>query len=284
MSCPTPEELLRGSHELLEGDAHARQTEHVAACDRCRRLVATWQAIATATPATLAGSLARGPQCIDERVLIDYLAGRVDGHERGRLVRHIADCRHCLGQLAEAVVGFGQPLPAVAPADADAVRAARRLAGRPLATAPSRAPDPTRLSWLTASVAAAALVVLVAGGLFRAPTPGGPDETLRRSTTATPSVPELTAPYEGQRLRRDELTLRWHGVSGARRYAVSLLDERGELLWDSVVATSEVRVPEAITLAPGARYFVWVSAELESGRRIRSRSVAFELVASRPPP
>ena len=274
VNCPDPVALLRA---WSEGDADPTLRRHVVDCRYCQKLQSRWTALARATPATVTGALGAGVDCPDEGTLVDYVGARLSDREASRLRTHVAACRHCLGQLAEVVVGLDQPLPAVAPEDAAAVQAAHRLAN-PVDRTSGR-------SWLApAAAAAAALVVVLFVGRFRdagehpGALPVATQSPVRQALTPMFDEPALTAPLEGQHLTRSQVVLRWQPVANTERYRATLLDASGNVVWEVVTTTTRVALPAETRLDFG-RHFVWVEAELVSGRIRRSPSVEFELLA-----
>ena len=283
MSCLTPESLITSWSGLLTEQEMREQVGHLAGCPRCRHMEKNLRTILSLLPHAWKGQpLGSTEACVSETELVEYLGDRADRDENSRLESHVSGCRHCLGQLAEILVAWGQPLPAIED-EWQAVTAKALLIpdrvgaeeGRPVEWLP-------RLRWAV-SVAA----VLVLAVLWHQHTPGPPVERteeaapaqVRQAPAVQPALPGLLWPQEGQRISRGDLDLRWQAMAGARHYEVTLLNHRGDVLWEATAQGTSMRVATDLTLVAGERYFVWVTARLENGRTVRSPSVAFELVA-----
>lgn len=78
---------------------------------------------------------------------------------------------------------------------------------------------------------------------------------------------------------REELEIRWQAVPGAHLYQVTILDRRGDVVWEEQAEGDRVSVPGDVNLQAGERYFVWVMATVQGQGTVRSHSVAFEIRA-----
>lgn len=113
------------------------------------------------------------------------------------------------------------------------------------------------------------------------PTPQ-PETQLRNATRATPYSLRVLWPQEGEQVARQELEIQWQAVPGAHLYEVTILNHRGDVVWEAQTQTTRIRVPDDVKMQPGERHFVWVQAREPGQGPARSPSVAFEIRASAP--
>jgi hypothetical protein len=101
---------------------------------------------------------------------------------------------------------------------------------------------------------------------------------LRAPARLMPPSPDLIFPQEGQRVARASLIFRWQAVRKAEGYEVSLLNRRGDVVWEAKVKGLSIRLPADVVLHPGEPYFAWVIAYRDGESPLRSPSVAFEVL------
>lgn len=104
-----------------------------------------------------------------------------------------------------------------------------------------------------------------------------PETHVRNATGLSPSSLRVLWPREGERVDRPGLEIRWQAVPGARLYNVTLLNHKGDLVWEGQAQGDSLRVPDDLSLLPGERYFVWVTTHIQDNETVRSPSVAFEV-------
>ena len=235
----------------------------------------------------------RGWRCPDETELAAFLEGKLAGKAKGRMVHHLADCSHCLAQVAELSRLQTEELPVEVPAALLArarglAETAQPGAGRPL------------VRW-GAIAAAAACVALVVATTYRqstsppvlSPTPAaGPRETIssplatppqaepRRTVRNLPNrapVPRLLYPREGSTVAPGGIEFRWQDVPGALYYDVRVVTETGDVVWEGRAEKAEASLPSDVRLTGGQRFFVRVRAWLGEGKTVTSRVVSFRV-------
>lgn len=216
------------------------------------------------------GSARRRRGCPDEEVLAALVDVRLDGERRRRLGEHLADCRHCLGQVG-ILTRLARPGAEAQPA----------VPASWLEAAAHRRPGTRRLSWSWAAAAAALLAVAL--GLAWRPglAPGGaaPGPRVRAESPAAVASggPAIVHPVEGATLGPRAPAVRWTPVAGALSYRVRLTGADGTILWQTETTGTEAAAPPSLVLAGGGPYFAWVQARLPDGRMLSSRAVAFRV-------
>lgn len=214
--------------------------------------------------------------CLDEAALAALVDGGLPPAERADLEAHLADCEWCVRRLAllTSLAGeevAGEPLP----------EGARRVARSPLG-APSHRHGSAR--W----AAAAAVIALLSAGLgwqlsemrhSRGEVPGAPTPQVRGSQRVVDEHTgiDLLAPV-GSTLSLDaERLIQWSAVPESLSYTVTLTAADGTPLWEEESRTTEIRLPNAVALDPGATYYLQVRAHLPDGRTLRSGHIELEL-------
>lgn len=131
--------------------------------------------------------------------------------------------------------------------------------------------------WRTATLilAAAAVVAVVAVPVTR--------DLLRSDTSGIvrdgAGEAVLLGPPE-QATVENSRTFRWHGVSGARVYALEILTSSGTLVFTTRTADTTVTLPSDVRLAPGVEHQWWITAEMSDGTQ---RPSAFRRLLVRAP-
>jgi hypothetical protein len=142
------------------------------------------------------------------------------------------------------------------------------------ALAPAAAPARRGLAVPQWAMALAASVV-VAAGLTLLLRPGVTVDEGRPPGAVYRAVgPAVVSPSGDQ--AAVPATLRWTAVDGAARYAVTVTEVDGTVVWQSVAAAAEVPMPEVVRAAAlPARTLVWqVEAQDAEGRRIGEAAAA----------
>ena len=106
---------------------------------------------------------------------------------------------------------------------------------------------------------------------------GGDPSTQVRSTSNGNMMPNILAPVEGAELPRADLVIQWVPLKDATQYEVTLLNDAGDVVWETRVEGLSASVPDSVSLIDGERYFVWVSALVDDRQPVRSPSVAFTI-------
>jgi hypothetical protein len=205
-------------------------------------------------------------------------AGELTPEERRRLDEHASRCPACAAERDLARLFDAAPdAAAVSPADVDFVVARLaeaspvRPAGRVVRFPAAGSAGSRRLPAQAWKLAAALILVLGGGLLFR---------------LANPSAPPLPAPEVGGTLRGGELEavspvgdvgeipaeLRWNPRPGARSYRVRLLAVDDTVLWETTVPAPPARLPaEILGRLHRAVAYVWTVEALDaSGARLAS--------------
>ncbi|UCG76441.1 MAG: zf-HC2 domain-containing protein [Gemmatimonadota bacterium] len=125
------------------------------------------------------------------------------------------------------------------------------------------------------AVAAAAAVWLVVAYPQGAANTQGTDVHRAPSGSDVSTVTVAPAPLSpvGPTTRPTDLV--WSRVLGADRYRASLLDSAGDLMWESETVDTTARLPSALKLTPGDRYFWKVDARVDFDRWLKSDVVEF---------
>jgi anti-sigma factor RsiW len=173
-----------------------------------------------------------------------YVDNGLRADARARVRRHLSECDECRGELI----------------------AVARLAR-----------TGNRIGWkaLIPLAAAAALV------LYVAPWQHQSDSTpvLREPAVTTIVAPTPIAP-RGAVTALPVLT--WSSVPLADRYKVTLFDEAGSVLWETLTADTTAVVAPTVRIVAGVPHYWKVAARTELGRWVASDLISFTL--SRAPP
>lgn len=205
--------------------------------------------------------------------------------------KHLAECPHCRAELA--LLHQFESAEVQAGEAADLAWIESELARRSPVAATSREPFGDRLrAWFELlfgpagrgrlSMAAAALVVLVAAGLFLRPSGG-----VRPGQPAEPMVwrsGQMAAISPVGDLDQAPSQLRWETVPGAASYHVRLLEVDGTEIWSTDSASASVDFPKDIAakLTPG-RAFQWdaVARDAAGRQMATTNSQLFHIVLTR---
>ena len=230
----------------------------------------------------------RGWRCPDDMRLAAFIDGRLEAKARGKVESHLAGCGFCLGQIAAAV-----QLAEAKPAEVSEELVARAVSIVPR-DAPAGSSPPWR--WALAATATAGLVLVIVPMLreTRAPSSEGePVATEQPAAAPTPEPravrqlpslgarPEIEFPREGASVSAQDLEFRWSPMEGTLFYEVSIVTSDGDIVWQGQADTPPLRLPPAVTLMPGRKYYVSVSAYLAEGKTVKSAPAGFDLAAGR---
>ena len=219
------------------------------------------------------------PFCPSGHEVAALFEGKSKGPDYERFERHLADCGYC--QARTAVVarleqnGDDEQVPTAV------LAAANQFGNQPRRVRLSRAP-----AWAAAAVVVISLFAIV--GRNPDLTPGAGDRPPLTSTTgedarvirsiapATPG-PTVLVPIDGERIRPDQLTVRWTRVPGSIYYDVRLVNAEGIMIWQDRVKDTQSILPADLELVSGDRYFVRVDAYLAETKSVSSPHVKFTI-------
>lgn len=226
--------------------------------------------IITAIKLSPQGQPAPDAGCLSAVQLANYQDGELGDGERNLIERHLADCDHCLGQVAAISRSEADTAPASVPA------ALVAQAGS-LVTPPRS----ENLRWAPVWAAVAVLILAVGTvtlhlgvGLTSAPQQHAPQT---RYTSRDALEPRLLSPAEGSVIRPLEQVFRWTEVPGALFYDVRLVSLEGDLLLRERVEDTRWLLPEALKLEPGEEYFIRVDAYLSDAKFLSSEHIVFQV-------
>lgn len=177
-------------------------------------------------------------ECVTPESLLAVADGTATDAERMQTLRHVGSCRHCRSEL-------------------ELLRATRETA--------EMAVQPAKRRFL-AYAAAAAAVVLIAGGIALRQFGAEPAVTLR---DAAPGAVRLIGPADDASAAIP-VTLVWAPVAGARRYGVEILGVDGSAVFTTRTTDTSVVVPADAPLLSGAQYRWWVGVTFDDGSQVRS--------------
>jgi hypothetical protein len=165
--------------------------------------------------------------------------------ERLRVLDHVMACAHCRREF-------------------DLLRT--------VASARSRIRPPRRPRM---ALAAAAVLVLAAGGIFTwqmTGPPGGEEDALRTGAAGV----AIVAP-EGAVAPDAASVLIWRAVEGAVRYEIEVTDSEGRPVFAATTSDTTVLLPAENLPSAGEDRIWWVEAVLMTGGRLRSPATRFTL-------
>lgn len=180
---------------------------------------------------------------------------RFEGGERSvEVLSHLVDCHQCRHEVEER----SAESPELQAVPAELVARAKH---------PGRGPrrfDFRRAGWVAAAaIAATALAVLLV------PRAEEPRVALRSMGSSGARVEVLT-PAADATVAASAFDLQWSPVTGARRYTVRVLDERGGILAERTTERTTVTIEDLPVTEPAFCYW-YVIAAAEDGRILESR-------------
>lgn len=182
-----------------------------------------------------------------------YVTRKLAPEEKDAFEVHLLACTHCQDEV-RLVLAVREELARGTPT----IERRRRLTG-------------AGMRWGVTAAAAAVVLVAVLPRLAREA--GAPDE--HRAIPGVEVVgPRLLAPIGG--VAHADVVL-WARVVGADRYRVTLLDARGDVLWETETADTSAALPESLRLEGGVPYYWKVDARVDWERWLKSTVAEFEL-------
>ena len=223
-------------------------------------------------------------RCFPEEEIGAYVDGVLSGARRKRVQGHLASCDYCLSRVGLLSRLRGEPEPEV---PAELVARARALVPAAGGAKPARRWAPA-VTWQWKLAAASVVAVLALGVWVRlsetSSLRSGSSEDLSSAVEQQmnrsqdePPLPDLLVPEEGSVLSASDLVFRWREVPRSLYYEVSLVNLEGDLVWQARSEATRLALPDDLSLASGARYFVWVQAYLPEGKASRSSARVFEV-------
>jgi hypothetical protein len=199
----------------------------------------------------------------DGDLVARYVTDRLDPDALEEFEAHMLTCDRCQDEVRLALA-LQEELPAQVGDASVLAGAARRPRRLPLAAVGTGL-----------AAAAALLLVLVLPRSANLPT-GLPDHRAP-SGIETPAelAPVPLAPVGAVERVSD---LIWSRVDGANRYRVTLLDEGGNVVWESETPDTTIAIPPAQSLASGTTYFWKVDARFGFERWLASDVAEFRLL------
>ncbi len=203
-------------------------------------------------------------ECITDDDLELFLSDRLPGVQRDQLESHLSDCRACRRRLVNQHLGSRSEEIAVPAPDW-------------LKSRVSQIPQQGRVRvpvsagrWRRQFAVAATIVLALSVGFFlmrdrfvvKQPSEA---DVLRQETGSSP-VPQLFAPKGGAQVQSNDVEFRWSEVYGAERYALTLLNEKGDIVFETSTVENRLSLSAAAArLEPGKTYFWYVRARLSNG-------------------
>ena len=176
-----------------------------------------------------------------------YLDGRMSELDRRRVDTHLADCDVCRGEVLE-------------------VRSMLRSAPRqPRARAP--------ISAIVGAVAAA-LVLVVAPWKYARQSGSDLESQVATERAVLPDAGrdsvQILAPAVGATVARRSTMFVWRRGVADSRFTVTVMSERGDVMWSASTRDSVMTLPDSVPLPPGTAYILYVDALRSDGTSARS--------------
>ncbi|MCW8925518.1 MAG: fibronectin type III domain-containing protein [Xanthomonadales bacterium] len=224
--------------------------------------------------------------CPDEHELAAFVDGGLPGESSKKMTTHLADCEYCVAQVG-LLTRLGHTAPGQAASELALARA-RRLGKNSKRTALQRVSR-----WACAAVIVLALSLLIkttssdpeVSQAIKKALPDAVSETIgprqSRNLNTDALRPKVLAPVNGAIVDPGSLVFTWTGVPGSLHYDVRVVTEDGDLVWQTRVAGTELRLPATLHLEPDEEYFFRVDAYLANAKSLNSRHVLFTVGGQR---
>jgi hypothetical protein len=209
-------------------------------------------------------------RCLEHADLTALLAGDLTAHRREEIERHLSRCRHCRQQLVFLYKG-SQP-------DIVAAHAPRWLKASVLRLPKKRwVPIPILVFGYRRQIAGVAASMLVIAGvalLFQGTSlewsQAPPTDIFRQEERTSTSI-QLITPDADTIITSDEIEFRWSEVPDTRSYALILLNEKGDIIFQTSTTQNHLTLNIAqLSLVRGMAYFWYVEAKLLDGAKVDS--------------
>jgi hypothetical protein len=233
-----------------------------------------------------ANAAQRTPDCPADHEMAAVVAGQAPSAESNEIQLHIADCDFCIHQLG--LLSRLQDEEPVQEVSEFVLARARRLGAVRISPLPEFAPG-----WAAAAVIVLAVTLAF---LWNSPDRFGTDLPGQAPSQSVPAdsgqaqsrhpgsravTPQILSPGEGASIGARELLIKWSEIPGSLYYDVRVVSDEGDVIWQGRVEDTESRLPESLSLTPGAEYFVRVDAYLAAAKRVSSRHVLFTVAEER---
>lgn len=261
MSCPSPETLVTIAFD--EAGADASVARHVRTCAACTAEMRRLREAASVLQ--LAQESGHGTaSCVDELTIANIATGGAAQLD-ATTTAHLAECERCRAQLAGALATLQAP---------EISKEIERLEQNRSLPATRRVPNWARMTALAAALAGIALVPqLIRTGASDPATAARELRDSDPSITMTPP-PRIIAP-KGPVARAAMLT--WTSVPGANRYAVTVFDKEGTVVWETETSDTAIALPPAVVQTHGNVYLWKVEAHTSWNRSAESELVEFRV-------
>lgn len=211
-------------------------------------------------------------RCPDENLIAAYVDRGISGRAREQVEKHLAACNYCLGQAAE----LTRLLDSDPSSDIPPFLVAR---ARELAPFKALRRKPV---WRWGAIGATACIAILATLLVRQPgMPIAPPVESFRKAPERVDYPAMLLPRDGETLEAGSIAFRWTPVEGAMHYELRLLSADGDLIWQSRTDETDTRITKDVTLSPGQRYYVSVTASMPDGKSLKSSLIEFGVTRRR---
>lgn len=204
--------------------------EHIVGCASCTATVEALRRGRLAVLASVAAVDAPGPDCLDEHAIAAMAEGTVRAELRHAWVLHLSRCSACRRAVSSVALA---------------------RSSEPVATEISAVDRRRPVRWLQVAAPIGAVASLLL--LMRPP---ADDPALHRGSPTAGQVPSVIAPSGPTEVPR---VLRWHAVSGADRYRVTLFGSDGGVLFETSSTDTIAAVPDDVELRGGDTYY-WIVA------------------------
>ena len=203
-------------------------------------------------------------KCLTNDELNLFLNDEMSSEKKAESDKHLSLCSLCCHRLAQAYK-LAKPEPGL-------IRAPRRLTARVLRREPQ--PRLTRLlawlfdfRWQTAAATAAALIITSSVAFFiwrnANNTHKPPITDPLRETAPLVVAPRLIAPENEAEVNITQTEFRWTKVEGISRYIFTLLDQRGNIVFQTSTTEERLSVSSlSVRLEPSKTYFWRVTTQM----------------------
>jgi len=222
----------------------------------------------------LTEALSPGPDCLSIEDLGRLADNALSGEQLAAARRHVASCASCQAELALlqrfATSEISQDEQAVVRAGVEQLRRREREIFGDVERVRPAENKRIGVSWIRASAALAASLLLLAAGyyIFRPAPSGFPTDLPADSGVVRSLTIGLVAPVGDLTAAPDRL--QWHPVAGATGYHVRVLEVDRHELWSADVTATSVDLPTAVKVqvAPGKTLLWQVIASDASSRAL----------------
>jgi anti-sigma factor RsiW len=211
------------------------------------------------------------PDCLTKTQLTAFLAGQLSNTDREDAESHLSQCHACRRLM---VKEYDAEQPVVA-----TVRAPQRLKSKALAI-PQNGGLPATSRWaflwrpqVATAMAAMALVAMALTIFFlvKGANRQIPDNEVLRQEKAAMIAPRLLAPTIGTTVNSRDLEFQWTKAEAAQSYGFSLLNAKGDIIFQSALAAERLVVnTTTLQLEGGKIYFWYVTAKSVDGTTLDS--------------